>query len=100
MIKTFLISFCFIQLASADCQNRFLHCFDENGIRYPHGVEVGQCWSWYKLTCEPCHSQVIDRKKSYKRYLPLCQYYFPGAVSVLDTKSFWQAKMNEILQKW
>ena len=83
ILISFFVSFCFIKFASTECQKGILHCFDENGIRFPYGIQVGQCWNWYRLSCDPCHTLVIHAKKSYKKYLPLCQYYFPGAVIVL-----------------
>ena len=102
MLKLFLVLIGIIlnfQLNSAACIDGTLYCFDSNGIRYSQSLIVGQCWRWNKLACEPCYASNHDSSISYDRYLPLCQYFFPGSVKVLKVKSLWEKKAQDIIQK-
>ena len=103
MLKLFIISFVILsnfQQYLTDCVDGKLYCFNSNGIRFPKSLVVGQCWQWKRLVCEPCAATYNDGQISYSRYLPTCQYFYPGASIVLETKSLWQKKAKAIIEKY
>jgi hypothetical protein len=102
MLKLFIISFVILsnfQQYSTDCVDGRLYCFDSKGIRFPNSVTVGQCWKWKRLACEPCAATYKDGQISFSRYLPTCQYHYPGASLVLETKSLWEKRTKALIAK-
>ena len=99
VIISLVYIFYFVQMISTDCVERMLYCFDRSNIRFPKEIIVGQCWKWKILACEPCKVELKNGLSSYQKYLPVCQFYYPSAVLVLETRSVWEKKVKEIIRR-
>lgn len=91
-----IISFGFIQNIKASCRDKSLYCFDLRENRIGE-INVGQCWEWSRLSCQPCSANTNNKKITYEKYLITCRFFYPESVKVLDTKSVWANRIKDVI---
>jgi hypothetical protein len=71
-----------IQLISTDCPNRLLYCFNDKEELLGN-IQVNQCWTWSRISCQPCSATTNQKKITYEKYIYQCRYYYPTSILVL-----------------
>jgi hypothetical protein len=56
-----------IQLVSTDCPDRHLYCFN-NKEELLGDIQVNQCWTWSRISCQPCSATTNQKKITYEKY--------------------------------
>ena len=70
-----------IQL-SADCPDRLLYCFNDKE-KLLGDILVNQCWTWSRISCQPCSATTNKKKVTYEKYIYQCRYHYPTSIMVL-----------------
>ena len=71
-----------IQLVSTNCSDRLLYCFNDKE-ELLGAIQVNQCWSWSRISCQPCSATTDKKKISYEKYIYQCRYHYPTSIMVL-----------------
>jgi len=71
-----------IQLVSTDCPDRHLYCFN-NKEELLGDIQVNQCWSWSRISCQPCSATTNQKKITYEKYIHQCRHYYPTSIEIL-----------------
>ena len=71
-----------IQLISADCLDRLLYCFNDKE-ELLEAIQVNQCWSWSRISCQPCSATTNQKKITYEKYIHQCRHYYPTSIEIL-----------------
>ena len=71
-----------IQLITADCPDRLLYCFNDTE-ELLGDIQVNQCWTWSRISCQPCSATTNKKKITYEKYIYQCRYFYPTSIIVL-----------------
>ena len=86
---------CFIQSTYGDCPDKILYCFDSAEHRLG-GIIAEQCWSWYRLSCQPCSADTKAKFITYQKYINQCLYYYSRAKYIFDKKNSFISKFKQM----
>jgi hypothetical protein len=71
-----------IQIVSTDCPDRHLYCFNDKE-ELLGDIQVNQCWSWSRISCQPCSATTNQKKITYEKYIHQCRHYYPTSIEIL-----------------
>jgi hypothetical protein len=71
-----------IQLISTDCPDRLLYCFNRKE-ELLGDIQVNQCWTWSRVSCQPCSATTNQKKITYEKYIHQCRHYYPSSSTIL-----------------
>jgi hypothetical protein len=71
------------QLVLTDCTDRLLYCFNDKE-ELLGDIQVNQCWTWSRISCQPCSATTNKKKITYEKYIYQCRYFYPTSIELLD----------------
>jgi hypothetical protein len=81
-ILLIITSLILIQLVSSDCPDRLLYCFNRKE-ELLGDIQVNQCWTWSRVSCQPYSATTNQKKITYEKYIHQCRHYYPTSIKIL-----------------
>ena len=96
-LSLLIINIGFIRLISTGCSDRNLYCFN-NKEELLGPIQVNQCWTWYRLSCQPCIASFTNWRTTFEEYFYQCRKFYSTTIQIHSRKSIF---MDKLLQrKW
>jgi hypothetical protein len=77
-----IIILALIHFISTDCPDRLLYCFNRKE-ELLGDIQVNQCWTWSRVSCQPCSATTNQKKITYEKYIHQCRHYYPASIKIL-----------------